>query len=375
MEAFPAVDPIPLPAPVWFFKSLHLTVLSLHFVAVHLVLGGLLIGLLWNLAGRWRRERTLEQASGEIARYLPIVMTYLINLGIPPLLFTQVLYGVGLYTSSVLIGAWWISVIFILMAMYYLLYLSSQRAAAGRAWWGLGLVALLLGAVVAKIYNTNMTLMLRPEVWLEMFRSNPHGTSLPRGDPTLLPRWAFMMTGSITIAGLGLVLVGVWRNLDSEWRRVFVRRGGLIAAVGIVLQAAAGFRVILSQPSAVRARLAESALYHPLFYGWLVLAVAVFGLGILAAGRGAGMRRGFGWAGALAGVLLCASTVILRDGIRDLTLLAKGYDVWSRQVVVNGPVVALFLGVFVAGLALTGWMIRLARNARPLGTEIQNERS
>jgi hypothetical protein len=46
-----------------------------------------------------------------MARRLPIVMTYVINLGVPPLLFTQVLYGQALYTSSVLIGLWLISVI------------------------------------------------------------------------------------------------------------------------------------------------------------------------------------------------------------------------------------------------------------------------
>ena len=34
MQSFPAVDPIPLPAPVWLFKLLHIVTLSLHFVAV-----------------------------------------------------------------------------------------------------------------------------------------------------------------------------------------------------------------------------------------------------------------------------------------------------------------------------------------------------
>ena len=35
---------------------------------------------------------------------LTVVMTFVINLGVPPLLFAQVLYGRALYTSSVLIG-------------------------------------------------------------------------------------------------------------------------------------------------------------------------------------------------------------------------------------------------------------------------------
>ena len=34
---------------------------------------------------------------------------------------------------------------------------------------------------------------------------------------------------------------------------------------------------------------------------------------------------------------------VYRDGVRDLTLLNKGYDVWDRAVVTNWSVVGLFL--------------------------------
>ena len=43
-----------------------------------------------------------------LARRLTVVMTFVINLAVPPLLFAQVLYGRALYTSSVLIGLYWI---------------------------------------------------------------------------------------------------------------------------------------------------------------------------------------------------------------------------------------------------------------------------
>src|ERR1017187_3269240 len=49
MHAFPAVDPIPLPAPIWLFKLLHIVTLSLHFVAVEMLLGGLLLAVLLSL--------------------------------------------------------------------------------------------------------------------------------------------------------------------------------------------------------------------------------------------------------------------------------------------------------------------------------------
>ena len=49
MNAYPAVDPIPLPAPVWLLKLLHIVTLSLHFVAVEMLLGGLLLAIVFSL--------------------------------------------------------------------------------------------------------------------------------------------------------------------------------------------------------------------------------------------------------------------------------------------------------------------------------------
>jgi hypothetical protein len=373
MSSFPSIDPIPLPAPVWFFKTLHLLILSFHFTTVHLLLGGLLIGAWWNLASRLRRDEAMGTASKEIAGYLPVVVTYLINFGVPPLLFTQILYGVTLYTSSVLIGAWWISVIFILMALYYLLYVSSGRASAGKPWWLMGFTALLFGMVIAKIYNMNMTLMLRPEIWLEMYRADPHGTHTARGDPTMLARWAFMMVESLTIAGVALAAAGQRKIHNEAVRHLMIRRGGLMAAIGAAVQMIAGYWVFRVQPDAVRARLAESAVYRPAGFAWFALALFVLILGVLAFRRGGKASRGLLVGLLHAGFLLVAGTVVVRDGIRDLTLAVKGYDVWSRHAVVNLPVMGLFLLIFVAGMVLIGWMISVVVRARPAVPGVADE--
>ncbi len=119
MNGFPNVDPIPLPAPIWLFKLLHIVTLSLHFVAMEILVGGLLIAVLLNIFGRSVSAAT---AASAISRRLTIVMTYVINLGVPPLLFAQVLYGRAIYTSSVMIGLRWIAVIPALILAYWLLY-------------------------------------------------------------------------------------------------------------------------------------------------------------------------------------------------------------------------------------------------------------
>ena len=132
MYQFPAVDPIPLPAPIWLLKLLHIVTLALHFVAVEMLLGGLLLAVLLSL---FRSSPSSIVTARAIARRLTVVMTYVINLGVPPLLFAQVLYGRALYTSSVLIGLYWISIIGLLMLAYWLLYQFTARLEAARSAW------------------------------------------------------------------------------------------------------------------------------------------------------------------------------------------------------------------------------------------------
>jgi len=71
-----------------------------------------------------------------------------------------------------------------------------------------------------------------------------------------------------------------------------------------------------------------------------------------------------GWAGVLVAVLVEIVLTIYRDGVRDMTLLSKGYDVWDRAVVTNWSVVGLFLVLFVAGLGVVGWLVSVVARAQ-----------
>ena len=363
MAFYPALDPIPLPAPVWLFKALHLLLLALHFVAVHLLVGGLAVAFLWNLIGHLKRDEHYRTAAGELAGYLPVVMTYVINLGVPPLLFTQVLYGPALYTSSILIGAYWISVIFLLIGIYYLLYVMSRRAATPRAWWGLALLSLLIVMSVAKIYVTNMTLMIRPEIWLDMFRHNPHGTTLPPHDPTLLPRWLFMLVGGLTVTGAALMALGQRRIFTPEQRHFIASRGGQLTMLAAPLWGAMGFFVLRSQPAEVMRSLLGHAIYPSVGMAWLALVGLLAVLGFVA------QRRAGWWLGASAALLVIladAAAVIFRDGIRDTTLVRKGFNLWAQPLEVNLQILIIFAAILVVGVILVGWLIAVMARAKPV---------
>jgi len=369
MSPFPAVDPIPLPAPIWLFKLLHIVTLSLHFLAVQILLGGLILAVVLSLF-----QSALSQAAARaLARRLTVVMTYVINLAVPPLLFAQVLYGRALYTSSVLIGIYWISVVFLLMLVYWLLYKFSARLEAGRAGWWIGLSAWLLAGFVARLLSTNMTLMLRPEIWRRMYSASAAGAYLPTGDPALTPRWLLMLAGGLFIGGLWLVYLAGRSTFTAEEKRFLAGLGGKVAAVFGLVYLAAGLWAAGVQPAIVKAGLASGTPDHPIYrfagfagYGWLgLVAIAILAAGVAGFSR---MTAGWvGWTFAVLALLVEVTFTVCRDGVRDLTLLSKGYDVWNRAVVTNWSVVGLFLVLFVAGLAVAGWLISVvARAQKPM---------
>ena len=360
MPSFPHVDPIPLPAPVWFFKSLEILTVSLHFMALQLLVGGLVVASLWAIGGRRRGDQVLIDASGAVATRLPILMTYVINLGVPPLLFAQVLYGRALYTSSVLIGTFWISVVLLLMMSYMCLYHMSSRAGRGKAWGWIGLVGLVITVKIGLIYTSNMTLMIRPDVWREMYSEDALGFHLNSGDPTVMPRWLFMMFGGLTVGGVGMMFLGLTKRLSAESSEFLRRWGARIAAKGAVTQVGLGYWVISAQPGPVQDSLGQSTLYGTCLIAWIACAALLFLLGLIAQARA--QVATWLWPG-IAGLLIFVGTLamaIYRGGIRDVTLALRGFDVWDRAVASNWIVVGVFLVSFVFGLGVIAWLVSIA---------------
>lgn len=372
MNSFPAVDPIPLPAPIWLFKVLHVVTLTLHFISVEMLLGGLLVAVWLNFRGAGRPGDAAAlvrlNASAALARRLPIVMTYVINLGVPPLLFAQVLYGRALYTSSVLIGTYWIAVVFLLMLCYWLLYRFAAGTEQGRGVWWQGLIAWLTAGAIAKIYTMNMTLMLRPEVWQKMYSNSAAGLSLATGDPTMMPRWLFMITGGFVIAGLWMIWIAGKKTLEEPVRKYLAGVGGWLALVMIAVQALVALRVFGKQPEVVRGELMSNLIYQAAGYSWLVAAGAIAIFGLWSAVRKS-IVSSAGWASLVLVFVAMLSMTVFRDGIRDVTLLSKGFK-FAERVVPNWGVLVLFLVLFVAGLAVMGWLISVVARAKPVSEKV-----
>jgi hypothetical protein len=334
------------------FKVLHNLTFALHLTSVELLLGGLTLALAFAVMGR-------AQPAGMIVHRLPTLMAFVINLGVPPLLFAQVLYGRALYTSSVLIGAFWISVIFLLVASYYGLYVAARRSEERRSWTAVGFAVLLLTLTIAFIYSNNMTLMLRPQVWASMYRASPSGLQHNTGDPTLLPRWLFFLSSAFPVAGAALGLLAL--RAEEETKRFLARCGGIAIALGVIVQSVFAWLTIAAQPGSIVSSVMGDPLYSSFAYVWAATAALLFILGLLAIMR---LNVIAVTAAAVVAFLNVAATVMVRDGIRDFTLRAAGFEVWNRQVVTNWSVVGIFLVLFVAALGVLAFLGVVVAKAR-----------
>jgi hypothetical protein len=231
-----------------------------------------------------------------------------------------------------------------------------------------GLIAWLLSGSIARLLSTNMTLMLRPEVWRQMYSASAAGRFLPTGDPTLEPRWLLMLAGGLFIGGLWMIYLAARSTFTAEEKQFVAGIGGKVAVLFGIVYLAAGLWAAHMQPEVVKAGLATHPLYKFAGFagcGWLALVAVAVLLGAIA-GFGKIAAGWLAWAAVLVAVLTEIMFTVYRDGVRDLTLLSKGYDVWNRVVVTNWSVVLLFLVLFVAGLGVIGWLVSVVARAQKI---------
>jgi hypothetical protein len=340
----PSHDPLGYPVPAILLQILSYFTLGLHFIAVNFTLGCLLY-LLWT-----RVRRSNDGADRFLSASLPLGFSYLVTLGIPPLLFVQVLYGQMFYSSSVIIGAFWILVVPLLILAYGMLYLNKlkkdvkpnvQLAVLG--------VALLAMLTVGFIYVNNLTLSMTPDTWLNKYAANPAGSQLNHEEPTLFARYLLFMSPALVVAGAALVLVGIFR---SKWRED--NSGHTITALGMkghligrLLTLAAAGALVASLPGDILSATIEGPGKLFLIAG-VVLAVLATGLTVLSAVKKAAV---FGVVGTVLMVLEAIMLVATRDMVRQEYL--KPYFTFGDVPVFDQwGMVGIFVTSMVLGLAL-----------------------
>ncbi len=121
----PALDPTPLPAPVWLFHLLLLVTFLVHVLFMNVSLGGTLIASVHGVLARGADAPGRRLVRG-MAGMLPASVSFTITTGVAPLLFVQVLYGQLFYSATVLVGWCWLGLLLLLVVAYYAVYLQKH---------------------------------------------------------------------------------------------------------------------------------------------------------------------------------------------------------------------------------------------------------
>lgn len=353
----PVPDPVPLPAPGWLLWFLLMLTFVLHILAMNFVLGGSIIGGVT----RWRAGSTDGSPQLALFRWLskamPVAVAATITLGVAPLLFVQVLYGRLFFASSVLMAWFWFAVIPLLILAYftaYLLAFQGDRLGARElpsAWLMAGLFV-----VIGFIYSNNMTLMLRPEAFAQIYRADGGGTSLNLADPTVIPRYLHMLLGATAVAGLMIALVGYFRRGADRRFGDWAMRYGAKWFVGVTcLNIVVGIWFLAAQPSATLMRfLGDNAVASGLLILGVVLALGALLMTFASIYTTEPERPLLGAAGAL--LLAVVMMALMRDQVRRAALEAAGFEP-APWVAPQWGVIGLFVILLVIALAAVAWMV------------------
>ncbi len=343
MHAYiPAADTIPV---AWgWFQFLLLLTFPLHLLAMNAMVGGLAIGVVQHFRG----GESAEKLAHRIAVMLPLVIAFAVNFGVAPLLFLQVLYGQFIYTSSILMGIFWIMVIPVLIIAYYAAYLYDfQYAGLGSAGKWLGLLVLLILLCIGYFFANNMLLMSLPDQFSQYFQHR-NGSMLVSGLKMFGPRYLHMMAGALAVGGLFVALLGKFRAADNPELADHAASVGMKTFFSMtIVNAAIGIWYLVTLEKD----------HMMLFMGRNIAATICFllALALVILVLVASYKKHL--IATLTGtVVLVYLMSFLRAWLRT-DLLAEFYNLGQLQVDPQYSSMLLFLFCLVAGIICVGWLI------------------
>lgn len=339
----PAPDAIPV---AWgWFQGFLMLMFPLHLLLMNAMLGTTAI----SLYARAKGGETDIRLAHELAKTLPFLIAFTINLGVAALLFIQVLFGHFLYTSSVLMAVFWLSVPFVLIIAYYAAYLYDFRfSSLGRGGAFPIALALAIFLTIAFFFSNNMTLMLEPKQWTAYFR-NPGGTILNTGTAVIWPRYLHLVTGALAVGGLFVACFGrIKERRDPQLGARAVELGMSLFTTLTLVQIVVGFWFLVTLPRPVMSMfMGGNATATTLFVIGLLLAVTVLG---------AGFRKNAILSASLA-VPLVFVMAFIRDVVRSGYLKPFFTPDMLRVVPQYSPLL-MFILTLIGGIATIFWMLR-----------------
>ena len=201
-----------LSAPLWLITVLHIVTLTIHFLAMNFVVGGMTVVLFGKFQDKWN-HRTVNK----FVKLFPTVMAATITFGVAPLLFVQLVYAKQVYAASIVSAWFWLDIVFAAIIAYYFMYAGSfsKRISNGRI--GLYLtIALICLVYISFIYSSVFSMAERPDLYASLYAGNQSGLVINTDIGSYIFRWLHMLLGAVTVGGFFVGLLG--RDNDEAFK-------------------------------------------------------------------------------------------------------------------------------------------------------------
>lgn len=264
-----------IPQDFLVFRILAVLTFFIHFLFVNLLIGSSLISLFINIRNRFSKESYQIETAKDLAGKLPFILAFTVNLGVAPYLFLQVILGSYIYTSSIIMAVYWLSVIISIMVAYGSLYFYKSKfdSFSNRKKLLISSVFCSLLIYTAFIFSGNVNLMLEPDKWVVFFK-NPHGTFYDLLNPLLFVKMFHIVNGSIAVTGLFIALLWFLKSKGSDDFKEKTNFGLKIFKYTTLIQIASGIVLYYSIPEFVLKNLTLN-FYNILSVGFITTIVSL----------------------------------------------------------------------------------------------------
>jgi hypothetical protein len=358
----PPFQPVPFPLPLWLIETLLVAGFLLHVIPMNIAwMGGFVSS--WFLLQKG--HPFAPRLGYQLAKTLPIVLSFAITQGIVPLLFLQLEYGPLYYTASIMMAVPWLALLFVLMAGYYGLYWFKYKFRPEQTSGAVLLFTISgLFTLIAMIFTSNMTLMLNPDMWTHMIQTSGNlsfdGLLLYQ-DPIFWTRFIHTALGALAVTGLAIGCFGLYyKQKDPGYSQWLIQQGSGLFLMATLLNVGAGLMYLGSFPAAVQEginhsfKLAKMTLHS----GYLLAALA------LVCGALAWKNASPKWFQAClwTTVLTLADMALLRHWVRVL-YTQPFFHPEKVPVSIQWDLLIAFLILTVGLLVYLTWLVRLSLQA------------
>lgn len=370
-------SPLGNPAPFWFITFFKVLGFVLHMIPMNIWFAGMLLIAIFATFGKGHTQELAHRLS----RSMPVIVGIGVNLGIVPLLFTQVGYYQFYYPTGVLIGWSWLSVIFFLIFAYYGVYVYSlsvrnnknTRFAIIAAW-----VSSVLFILIGFLFVNNFSLMVNVNEWARIFdRTNVAGAvtgqALNISDPTLLPRWLMMFGIAIMTTSVFIAIDAFYFKKSSTSAEYKAWAGKF--AFGSFTLGMAWFAIMGSWYifGTIDKYTLDQLHGNPFMYLiFLLTAISPALVWIALFLQRKNPRKNFTNLAAIGQVVVLSLNAVSRQWVQN-TELSRYRDVSKEIVNTQWSPMIIFLIVFVIGLCIVAWMIAKIMAVEKAATNAENQ--